>query len=412
MQDLENNMDDLFRKAVENYQVNSGKSNWDKIVPQLDVQASPAIKKNAHNGRKYRVLALLLILMMLGGGMLVKFNNEVPASTNNPSDIVSNDSDKQAKDNVQKMIDDKTSNPIQHLSLQQKKRTENGFVFDMKTQTINGISDGFYQNDINQLTATQNNTINKNTSSINDQEALINQQNSDKTEQEKLISSVNNYEDTLPGSDVSTSKKINSFNKQHGVYFGLITGISLNKVKSQKLDKPGFDIGVLVGYNFSNKLAVETELSFSKKYYFTEGKYFSMEKIKASMPAEMKVMSVDGSSMLFSIPLKFKYNISNKNKSAFFSTAGLSSYLLTQEKNDYHTLMNGTNEIVTSSYKNSTSYFASSVDFSLGYEHAIGNQNNKIRIEPYVQIPLKKIGVGALPVMSAGLHLGVTLSPH
>ncbi|MEP6681931.1 MAG: hypothetical protein ABJA35_01680 [Parafilimonas sp.] len=415
MQDLENDMDDLFRKAVENYQVNSGKSNWDKIVPQLSATTFTAIEKKKNNRKKYRVLLLLLVLMIAGGGMLIKFNNneESILVDNSSNRIRSNDSYKEEKNSIQKSLTENKSNIIRHLSVVQKNKSiENVFVSNTNEKRSNEISNAIYQNKVQQVTTVFNNSITKNIPSINDQQNIIDKKTPDETEQEKLISPGRKYEDTLSASRVNKSNKITLFKKQHGVYFGVITGLSLNKVKNQKLGKPGFDIGFAFGYQFINKVAVEALLSFSKKYYFTEGKYFSMEKIKASMPPEMKVMSVDGSSMLFEIPIKFKYNISNKDKSTFFSSAGLSSYMVIKEKNDYHTLMNGTNEIVTNSYKNSTSYFASAVDVSLGYEHAIGNHNNKIRIEPYVQIPLKKIGVGALPVMSAGLHLGFTLSPH
>ena len=74
--------------------------------------------------------------------------------------------------------------------------------------------------------------------------------------------------------------------------------------------------------------------------------------------------------------------------------------------------MNGTKENITGLYRNSSRYFAATIDISLGYEHTIGNHNNKIRIEPYVQIPLKGIGVGTLPVLGTGLHIGYSLSTH
>ena len=35
MQDIARNMDDLFRKAAQNYQPKRGESNWDKIQSQL-----------------------------------------------------------------------------------------------------------------------------------------------------------------------------------------------------------------------------------------------------------------------------------------------------------------------------------------------------------------------------------------
>ncbi len=35
MQDIENNMDELFRKAAENYAPKNGESQWENILPAL-----------------------------------------------------------------------------------------------------------------------------------------------------------------------------------------------------------------------------------------------------------------------------------------------------------------------------------------------------------------------------------------
>jgi len=204
---------------------------------------------------------------------------------------------------------------------------------------------------------------------------------------------------------------VNPEQNQHGFYFGGAIGISFNSVKYQSFGKPGFDIGVIAGYKTSKKVSLESGLFFGKKYYFTDGKYFSMDKVGPSMPPEMKIISLKGSSTLFEIPVKFKYDILFKGRSAMFASAGVSSYLLTNEKNKYITSLNGTTENVTGSYKNSSRYFAAAIDFSLGYEYRLSNDNS-MRIEPYLQVPLKGIGMGTLPVMSAGLQVGFTVFPH
>src|SRR5205823_3468111 len=99
-------------------------------------------------------------------------------------------------------------------------------------------------------------------------------------------------------------------------------------------------------YQINNKVSIETGILLSQKHYFTEGKYFNMDKISSSMPPGMKVLSIEGSSTVFEIPVKFKYSVLSKHKNAFFTSAGLSSYLLTKEKNNYLTLMNGTKEYI------------------------------------------------------------------
>ena len=88
----------------------------------------------------------------------------------------------------------------------------------------------------------------------------------------------------------------------------------------------------------------------------------------------------------------------------------LRTYVVTNEYNKYKTLYDGQNKDVTGSYKKSASYFAATADISIGFEKKLNN-GNKIRLEPYVHLPLKGIGVGDLKVISTGLYLGYLLFP-
>jgi hypothetical protein len=193
--------------------------------------------------------------------------------------------------------------------------------------------------------------------------------------------------------------------RSRGAYIGLLSGPEFNEVKSQGLQKTGFDIGVIAGYRFSRKFSVETGLFFSKKYYFTEGKHFNME-----MPG-MKVLSLEGSCAVLEIPLRAKYTVFAQRKSAIFSTAGISSYLMMNEKNNYLISTSGTQQSMVASYDERCRYFAATIDVSVGYEHTLGTRTN-LRIAPYLQLPMKGIGVGTLPVKSAGVHIGITRSFH
>jgi hypothetical protein len=126
-----------------------------------------------------------------------------------------------------------------------------------------------------------------------------------------------------------------------------------------------------------------------------------------SMPPNMTLMSLKGNSKIVEIPIKVRYDFINNGKSNVFSSAGINSYVLARENNNYHTMVNGNPQDMDKSYKDVTNYTAATFYFSVGYEHRI-LKRNKIRIEPYLQIPLKGIGVGKMPVTSTGLHLGIT----
>jgi len=413
MQDIEKNMDDLFRKAVDNYQLKPGESNWDKILPQLSSNTiTPPASKKTNNVKKYFML-LLLFSFLFTAGLFTKYIVYKDAATDlhKPSKSEINNSDKEL-DNInketnsayKKQSEEKQSTSKKDYSLKQfQRQISNNSLFIKKINSNDALTDVMNEINIRPKAA----PIFEDRTSKKSSE-LTNQNNLETTTQNKSsIEEKANASDSLNNIAI----KLNPAQKQHGIYFGAATGASFNSVKYQRFRKPGFDIGVIAGYQINNKVSVETGLFFSKKYYYTNGKYFSMDKVGSSMPPEMKILSLKGSSTVFEAPLKFKYNIFNKKKTVVSASAGISSYLLTNEKNNYLTSMNGTRENIISSYENSSRYFAAALDFSLSYEYKFRNNKN-IRIEPYIQIPLKGIGMGTLPVMGAGLHFGFTVFPR
>jgi hypothetical protein len=209
----------------------------------------------------------------------------------------------------------------------------------------------------------------------------------------------------------STSKNVTDRVLKRGFYYGLFLGPGYNTVKRQAINKAGFNIGLIGGYRLSNRVSVETGLSLSEKKYVTAGAHFSMEEIGPAMPPPMKLMDVRGTSQVIQIPVHFRYDIFQSKNHHFFSSAGLSSFVLTKESNEYHISKNGTEAMMYGTYKINKSYLAASIDLSVGYERNFGNNNN-IRLQPYIQLPVKGIGVGDIQVLSTGFHIAITRSTH
>jgi hypothetical protein len=415
MQDIEKNMDDLFRKAVENYQPKPGESNWDKIASQvLTNQVIPSPEKEKNNIKRYSLILLLLLLFLLTGGLFTKYFGdenrssvlqEQSRTTINNKAKEQNNFDKEVNEAYKKQSGKQQSIFKNDQLIVQQHQQMGNLLFIKKSKFSYSPAAGKKEiKNINRKVAPAfiKDDPNKKTPGLTDQ------YNSVKSASNKTgrIEKINTGDDSN-----KVVNKLAAAQQQHGIYFGGAVGSSFNSVKYQGFRKPGFDIGVITGYQVNNNVSVETGLFFSKKYYYSDGKYFSMDKVSSSMPPEMKIVNLKGSSALFEIPLKVRYNILYKKKAAISSSAGISSYLLTKEKNDYFTSMNGASENITGYYKNSSRYFAAAVDFSVGMEYKFSN-SKKIRVEPYIQIPLKGIGMGTLPVMSVGLQLGFIIFPH
>ena len=220
---------------------------------------------------------------------------------------------------------------------------------------------------------------------------------------------------TMPGKDktdqreseVQVDKAEKEAKHSTGLYIGAVAGLLFDEIENQGLKKTGFSLGIISGYQFKNRLSFESGLLFAKKPYYSTGRYFKMDKMGSSMPSGMDILSLEGANHTLEIPVKIKYDFLHGDKSNFFSSAGITSYIMTHEKNDYLVTMNGVQQTMISSYKNKSRSFAATLDISAGYEHKIG-RSNYFRIEPYIQIPLKGMGVGSMQMVSTGLRIGIT----
>jgi len=206
---------------------------------------------------------------------------------------------------------------------------------------------------------------------------------------------------TTPKKDNSVKKKKQSF-----FYAGLSAAPDLSTIKMQSVKGVGTTFGVLLGYQFNSRWAVETGIYDDRKKYYTEGDYFDKSKIGNLRYADL--LNVDGICNMWEIPVNVRYNLSTGEKMKWFATAGLSTYLMTHENYDYQYTWNG-GPVMTKSWQgaNTSKYPFSVLNVSVGYEQRLGKIGN-LRLEPYIRVPLGGIGTGNLPIMSAGLNIGLT----
>jgi hypothetical protein len=193
-----------------------------------------------------------------------------------------------------------------------------------------------------------------------------------------------------------------------GIYVGFRIGPDLSMVKFQSVEQPGFSLGVLVGYRFNKRLAIETGLMWDKKYYYSKGEYFNTDKIH--VPQYATIMNVNGNCTMWEIPLALRYDFATTKNHGYFAKAGFSSYIMTKQNYTF-SLDSASHQWNTPyiPYNNTLKYFLATIQLSGGYERAI-SEKTKIRIEPYVNIPLQGVGTGSLPISSAGFYLGISHS--
>jgi Outer membrane protein beta-barrel domain len=192
----------------------------------------------------------------------------------------------------------------------------------------------------------------------------------------------------------------------HG-YIGLTGAPDLSSVKMQATKGVGTTWGLLLGYSFNDHWAVESGVSLDRKKYYTAGEYFSKEGDPALLP--YTVNSVNGTCNMWEIPLNVRYNFNPGSKITWFATTGLSTYLMTKQQYTYSLETSGSNYPWNQNWSTTvpSNYLFSIINISGGFERQIGQIGN-LRIEPYLRIPLSGIGSGKLPIMSAGINIGIT----
>ena len=387
MQDIGPDMEDLLRKASANYPLKQSADRWDDIASGINQFTEP---KTAARSLRYKklwiVLGLLLMFLFIQEFIL-----------------------------KQKQIADQFYFPGKQATGTQK-NTVTASRYIPGLENIKVVAEGDKNKIIGSLNTKNAIALRKAGMPAAGDKVLNTNQNkraghADNTKVQ-LMESTYVLSDLQPNAvpyehKLKMAPQTKNRLSARGIYFGLLAGPQFNTVKNQGLRKAGLSAGIIAGYRFNNKLSIETGLWLSKKFYSTTGEHFSMKEIGPAMPAAMKVMEVDGSTRFLEIPVNIRLDVFQKRKQNIYTLAGLSSHIIDQEANQYHTVMNGTEEMMYGTYKKNRSYFASSLNLALGYEHTLG-KHNKLRIQPYVQLPLKGVGVGSLQIRSAGIHIGIT----
>jgi hypothetical protein len=384
-------MDELFRKAAAGYPLKTDNSDWDSLASRLLTPIVPAAADQKKTKfKKYGPpLLLVLLMLVLGEGSLKQKRNY--STVYPPAETTKQQQSSQRQLNNKRDILYMTDHEP-NGQLRSDGNNPHSIIKSTYDQTTN--------TGVDKPTGKNVSTIPVADLAYDTEKPAI---------ASKIAMSDTNValnKNTIGEAQETIKKKIDSIPRPSKIYWGIVFGPGINRVKKQKLQKPGFDIGIMAGISIlKGRAAIETGLLYTQKYYFSDGKYFNMDKDAGSMPQGMEVMSLEGSSRLFELPVKIRYSVLQKNKSGVSLSTGISSYLMTKEENDYLTMMNGSEQSMVGSYKDHKRYIAVMANIGAEFNYIIG-KHSRLSIEPYFQIPLKGIGIGSMPVMTTGIHFG------
>lgn len=396
MQYQDNDMDELFERAGRDYPLKTDNAGWDAVFGKLQQPDTGITTPNPRpfNKRYYWLLLLLLPLGYLTLNSNERFadKNKVPAANKIGKQ---ENNQKQQKQITQQAIS--TMRPSAKTGVQ-----ESGIK--LRELPISRFAPRSAAKEGREWTVplSERSEVAK-----RDEGGLSSENNFDKTQSFRNVPVKYAYQKPSININVTSSStpapsqpKLKSIPK---FYTGFIVGPDLSTIKYQQINNIGYSVGLLVGYNISRKVSVETGVFYSNKKYYTEGKYF--DKAKAGIPSSVYIHDLDGGCNMFEVPVSVRYNFSTR-ANTLFATAGVTSYFMKKENYDYKAYTGGTYYDGYKSYKNSGNHFFANMQFSVGYNYQLSKKIS-LRAEPYIKVPINKIGIGNMPITSTGIYFGI-----
>jgi hypothetical protein len=424
MQYVNDDMDELLRRAAENYPLDTNSANWNKVLTALQNENGAPTSSEKNNKNKNGRFLWLLLLLPLGFICNQLYN---PGSHTNSSTSKTN----KAKQN---------SLPA-HQPIGQPDNTNSDTKAPKPSETE-------YLTKSSDIHSNDQDIASRNSNSLKLSRVKASSNNAGNYGRpEKLFASdqLNTTSNAVYGSDASSAGLLVTRNyypyiayrqlqqpasvvpnrelkpfinsavektkdiqvaRRKKFYVGVMGGPDATTVKFQKVEDVGLNFGLLLGYQFNKKWSVESGAYLERKYYYSEGKYFNTSKIY--MPANAWIEDLSGDCKMIEIPVAAKYNFATRKQSGWFGVVGLSSYILLQENYTYNYYYGTSGPVPhTKEYKNTSTYIFSHVSVSGGYTHRLGNFAD-LRVEPYLKLPVSGMGVGSMTLSSAGVQVGIT----
>ena len=429
MQMSNNELEKLIKEAGDQYQASGSNPDWEKMQALLD-KNMPARK---HPRRRGFFLFILLFLLM--GGAYLYFNNSnhktsIPVKEQNASIIPANPIPSQM---VIPAMEGPTINDSQkqQTPLLQNKETnqkQNEIVVNRSVNAQNKIAGNIkintYMGEVGEnnppaktveVAASPNENENVNTTIGSTTETTpkneitgtgVNNKSGEKTAAPE-VAIAENKKNSERKNTTSDKKKKTTEKRKHSFEFSLVYAPELTTIRFSNIDKPGSNYGLLVGYNISKNLALQTGIMKSKKNYTVNGGDF---KINWPIPPPYKLTRVNGYCNMYEIPLNIKYQISRKKKINTSAIAGISSYFMTGESYTYQYTSNYGAYSRSRQYSSQKNYWFSIATIGIGFEKEI-SKKLYVAATPFVKIPFRGMGTGDLKLLSTGINFSLSYRP-
>lgn len=435
MYELNDDMDELFRRAAKDYPLDTKTADWNKLQTAMQQAANSNLNDIPVSGKKSkrRFLWLLLLLppfLWIGYNYFEYLNGD----NSNKKELVQVEHPGKSVTAIPPSAISPSEDPAQLAQGLSRTRFGNsrpvpnrylaGDYSKSRNRKAPGRSPAPGREPDRDLTLKSTDSYNNthpntkeikeelntkklNTESFPSSEPIIPETKKEEENAENHPAKAEGEKKAVISADPITTKKAKRKNSQvKGFYIGVAGGPDLSNVKLQAIKNIGLNGGIVIGYQLNKRFSVESGLTWSKKYYYSSGEYFSTKNIY--LPPNTKIKNVDGDCNMLELPVNLRYNFKIHNASSWSALAGFSSYFMKKENYDYeYSYTNGQTTNRYRSYDNSSTHWFSVINLGVTYSHNLG-RTGSLRVEPYVKVPVKGIGIGIMPIMSTGVNIGFT----
>lgn len=391
MQQGNDYMDELFRKAADHYPLNTKSSDWEQFNKKLDKDSIsfPAKSPNQkiYEQAKRWTAAAVLVLIPLAIAVIKPYGpgqqvNGFPAKSN--ASVSHNAIDISGKPVTAILTGLSTSNSF-YISKPKNNLTEPGK--ETGHLIVKSVPQTYTEKLALESIAKLENNITENS-----------------TATEQITSNQPGEMKKVPAPVAKEEQPNSATAKKSRFYLGAVVAPEYTRVKLQQFSKPGINFGVVTGFQVNKNLSLELGILLAKKYYYSDGKYLP----KNSLGRDgSDIISLEAYNSITEIPFVVKYNFKQERKGDFFASAGAVSYVMHKELYNYSYDANGQQKEGVKYVNKAANYYFSNIQLSVGYERQV-SKNGMLRVEPYYRIPISGIGISDLPVTSIGLNIALT----
>ncbi len=434
MNEWDNDINNLFKRAAEEYPLKTGKGEWHKVEHKLSNKHTNALyEKKPNSFKKYSVLLAFLTIAFAG---FIAWNQYYfdestakraltqqtdapkkiikPQSTNHDSDTLNALSNKSVAIKNGKPSQHGASMDLEHTNSQYNRAINSSIKDDITINAISAHLDKIKTSpgDVADLLKLSNYSIDKD-AAIEPIESLITPTNTLVSPDRLSLSNIDQIHQPLNidiANNFSYSRKKSTVLKSsltpiiENMYMGLTASAEFSSVKKSGFTNVGSSFSLIAGYQFSNKLSFETGVRRNNIFYKSNGAYY--DRSNFNLTDKAKIVSLRAYNRITEVPFMIRYSVTKSEKNNFSFAAGTNITILHQQNYTYEIDRYREKVSIYREYDKAPAKILSHLLISAGYDREITN-NTKLRVEPYYKLPLRPMGAGNLSVTGFGASIGL-----